>query len=402
MATGTAAPPTPNAGKQDPPAPRARRPLTWKARLGLIGFGILFSLMLAEITLRVAGAMVPGDFQTASFLEAHPEFGRRNRPGAGWKKTSEFTSWIDINSKGLRGAEVDYPKPPGEKRILVLGDSFTFAEQVNQDQTFAQRLEDRLNADQDGTHYRVLNGGSNGWATANELIFLAKEGVRFEPDVVIVAFYLGNDVSDNFRRVASLKDAELADLELRGVDSFDGPRRVLRHSELYTVLESGVLVKLPWWPQSASSDASVRKSPRTLDEAHEAWDITESLLDRTRDVAESQGARFMVMAIPSADVVAQRGKENKSSDDDDNDDQLDQTDDSGKPGFDDPGGSLDEIMTRDNITSLDLLSALRKADSHTKERLYYRQNAHWTEAGHAVAADELYDFLHSNALLSTH
>jgi hypothetical protein len=399
MAAETVATAPPNDGQPGAPTPVTRRPLSWKGRLGLVAFGVFFSLVLAEITLRVAGAMVPGDFQTASFLEAHPEFGRRNRPGAGLKKTSEFTSWIEINSKGLRGAEVDYAKPPGEVRVLVLGDSFTFAEQVNQQETFAQRLEDRLNADQDGTHYRVLNGGSNGWATANELIFLAKEGVRFQPDVVIVAFYLGNDVSDNFSRVASLKDAEAADLELRGVDSFEGPRRILRRSELYTVLESGVLAKLPWWPQSASSDASVRKGPRTLDDAHEAWDITESLLDRARDVAESKGARFMVMAIPSADVVAQRGSGGKSSDDDD---ELDQSDDAGKPGFDDPSGSLAEITTRSSITSLDLLSAMRRADSRTKERLYYRQNAHWTAAGHAVAADELYGFLRSNGLLPAH
>jgi hypothetical protein len=395
MASDAAAATTPPGRGRGSTGAGARRPLPWKARLGLVGFGIVVSLLMAEIILRVAGSMVPGDFQTASFLEAHPEFGRRNRPGAGWKKTSEFTSWIDINSKGLRGAEVEYAKPADEVRILVLGDSFTFAEQVNQEETFSQRLEDRLNADQDGKHYRVLNGGSNGWATANELIFLAKEGVRFQPDVVIVAFYVGNDVSDNFERVASLKDAEAADLELRGVDSFDGPRRFLRHSELYTAIESGVLVKLPWWPQSVNSDASVRKSPKTLDDANEAWAITDSLLDRTRDVTESQGAKFLLMAIPSADVVAQRANSKQSSDDGD---ELDGTDDDGKPGFEDMQGSLTEIARRDNLTELDLLSALRKADSHTKDRLYYRQNAHWTAAGHAVAADELYDFLRADWL----
>jgi hypothetical protein len=372
-----------------------RRSPSRGARIGLVVFGVVLSLLMAEGTLRVAGAMVPGDFQTASFLEAHPEFGRRNRPGAGWKKTSEYTSWIEVNSKGLRGAEIEYAKPPGEYRILILGDSFTFAEQVNQQETFTQRLEDRLNADANGLHYRVLNAGSNGWATANELIFLAKEGVRFRPDVVVVAFYIGNDVSDNYRRIATLQDAEAADLALRGVDSFDGPRRILRHSELYTVFESGVLVKLPWWPQAPGSDASVRKPPRTLEEAREGWQITESLLDRGRDVAESQGAQFMVLVIPSADVVAQRGSGGKSSDDDD---ELDGSDDTGKPGFEDPHGTLAEIVDRSRLRSLDLLSALRRADGRTRERLYYRQNAHWTAAGHAVAASELYDFLTANGL----
>src|SRR5215212_5117034 len=350
-----------------------------KARLLLVVVGLLVPLLLAEIGLRVAGAILPGDYQTASFAEAHPEFGRRNRPGAGWKKTSEFTSWIEVNSKGLRGAEIEYAKPPDERRILVVGDSFTFAEQVSQNETFAQRLEDRLNAEAGG-NYRVLNAGSNGWATANEAVYLAKEGVRFKPDVVIVALYLGNDVSDNFRRVATVQDAADADLSLRGADSFDGPRRLLRKSELYSVFESGVLAKLPIWQGDGGSNASDRRPPRTLAEAEEAWSITEELLDRMRDVSESQGARFVVMVVPTATAVAQRGGPAVKDGDDGDEDAEDDT----RPGFEDPHGQLAAISARNNLTTLDLLSAMRKADNRVKERLYYRQNAHWTAAGHAV------------------
>jgi len=114
-------------------------------------------------------------------------------------------------------------------------------------------------------------------------------------------------------------------------------------------------------------------------------------------VTESQGARFVLMAIPSADVVAQRASSNKDQNDEDD---LDQTDDAGKPGFEDPGGTLTAIAARDNLALLDLLPALRRADSRTKERLYYRQNAHWTAAGHVVGANELYDYLTTNGLAS--
>src|SRR5215212_8068128 len=360
-------------------ATRMRAP-AWQGRVALILLGLLLPLALAEITLRVAGAILPGDYQTVSFAEAHPEFGRRNKPGAGWKKTSEYTSWIEVNSKGLRGAEIEYAKPPGERRILVLGDSFTFAEQVNQNETFAQRLEDRLNAEGGGGTYRVLNAGSNGWATANEAVYLAKEGVRFKPDIVIVALYLGNDISDNFRRVATFQDAADADLALRGADSFDGPRRLLRKSELYSVFESGVLAKLPIWQGDGGSNASDRRSPRTLAEADEAWTITAQLLDRMRDVSESQGARFVVMVVPTATAVAQRGGPAVKDGDDGDEDAEDDT----RPGFEDPHGQLAAISARHNLTTLDLLSAMRKADNRVKERLYYRQNAHWTAAGHAV------------------
>jgi hypothetical protein len=360
-----------------------------KARVALVLVGLLLPLVLAEVLLRIAGAVLPGDYQTVSFAEAHPEFGRRNKPGAGWKKTSEYTSWIEVNSKGLRGAEIDYPKPAGEYRILVTGDSFTFAEQVNQQETFSQRLEDQLNAESSGLKYRVLNAGSNGWATANEAVYLTKEGVRFHPDLVVVALYLGNDVSDNYRRIATVQNAVEADLALRGADAFDGPRRILRKSELYTVFESGVLAKLPWWQDDGGSSSSDRRPPRTLAEAEEAWTITERLLDRMRDVSESQGARFMVMVVPSATAVAQRGGAGvKETDEDDEEGGGDE-----KPGFDDPHGTLGDLVARANLTTLDLLAPMRRADNRIKERLYYRQNAHWTAAGHGVAAEELRDFL---------
>jgi len=369
--------------------PATRRPSpSLKARLVLVLVGIMLPLVLAEVGLRLAGGILPGDYQTVSFAEAHPEFGRRNRPGAGWKKTSEYTSWIEVNSKGLRGAEIDYSKPAGERRILVVGDSFTFAEQVNQNETFTQRLEDRLNAE--GGQYRVLNAGSNGWATANEVVYLAKEGVRFKPDVVIVALYLGNDVSDNYRRVATVSDAVAADLALRGADSFEGPRRLLRRSELYTVFESGVLAKLPIWQDDGGNYSSDRKPPRTLEEAEEAWAITGRLLDRMRDLSESQGARFVVMVVPSATAVAQRGGPAAKDDDGDEEEGNEAAD---RPGFEDPHGQLAALTARSGLTTLDLLQSMRRADNRIKERLYFRQNAHWTAAGHGVAADELYDFL---------
>ncbi len=370
-----------------PRSDRRPRP-TWISRLALVLLGLLAPLLLAEGALRIAGALLPGEYQTASFLEAHPEFGRRNRPGQGWKRTPEFTSWIEINSRGLRGPEIEYAKPPGEKRVLVLGDSFTFAEQVSQHETFVQLVEDRLNAGGGPPRYRTLNAGSNGWATANQLAFLAKEGVRYEPDVVVLAFYVGNDVSDNYRRVAGAREAERADLALRGADAFEGPRRILRRSQLYTVVETGVLAKLPWFAPEGASDASARRAPRTLDEAREAWAITERLLDRMRDLAESRGARFLLVAVPAADRVAAgpRAKEPDSEHEEDEDDAP-------VPGFEDPHGSLAMLADRLHLPMLDLLPPFRREAARSRQRLYYRVNAHWTPAGHALAARELAEHL---------
>jgi hypothetical protein len=375
----------------DPLPPNPRR--LWPLRALLVALGLVVPLLLLEGFLRVAGAIVPGDYQTTSFLEAHPEFGRRNRPGAGWKRTDEFTSWIEVNSKGLRGPEVEYAKPPGETRVLVLGDSFVFAEQVNQDETFTQRLQDGLNAG-GGDRFRVLNGGSNGWSTANELIYLAKEGVKFDPDVVVLAFYVGNDLSDNYRRITAVRDAEQADLALRGVDAFEGPRRALRRSMLYTVVETGVLAKLPWWQSEAQVEGDRKSAPRTAEQAQEAWEITESLLHRMRQISENRGAKFVVMIIPSVTEVVTQAEAAQSGGAGELDDEDDEV-----PGMEDPHGTLAEIADRLNLDMLDLLTPFRDRTLHSDERLFYRVNAHWTAAGHNLAAEELRSFLTDQRLL---
>ncbi|HEB53493.1 MAG TPA: hypothetical protein ENI87_09590, partial [bacterium] len=48
---------------------------------------------------------------------------------------------LRTNSLGLRGPDVAVPKPPGTFRIVMLGDSVTFGWGVDDEVTFARRLE---------------------------------------------------------------------------------------------------------------------------------------------------------------------------------------------------------------------------------------------------------------------
>ena len=49
---------------------------------------------------------------------------------------------LNTNSKGLRGqVEYIYKKPEGMQRILALGDSFTFGEEVGDSETYPYHLQ---------------------------------------------------------------------------------------------------------------------------------------------------------------------------------------------------------------------------------------------------------------------
>jgi lysophospholipase L1-like esterase len=77
---------------------------------------------------------------------------------------------------------------PGVRRILALGDSFTWGLYIaDSDSTWPARLERRLEAP-----VEVINMAQRGWTTANEAEFLDRLGWQFDPDLVIVQFYLND------------------------------------------------------------------------------------------------------------------------------------------------------------------------------------------------------------------
>jgi len=116
--------------------------------------------------------------------------GWRNIPN--WQSTT-FDRKLTINSKGLRDTEHPYAKPEGVKRILVLGDSFAWGYGVADEETFSSVLE-RLFAEREGTRWEVINTGVSGWSTDQQYLFLREEGLRYEPDIVLLAFCSANDV----------------------------------------------------------------------------------------------------------------------------------------------------------------------------------------------------------------
>lgn len=93
----------------------------------------------------------------------------------------------DIGPQGLRDRGYPIPKPPGTRRILILGDSVVYGTGVEREQTFAKRLETRLG------NVEVINSGVPGYSPYNELQYYRSRGRAFQPDLVLLTVCF-NDV----------------------------------------------------------------------------------------------------------------------------------------------------------------------------------------------------------------
>jgi lysophospholipase L1-like esterase len=123
----------------------------------------------------------------------------------GWKlKANATQEWggvtVTTNGRGMRGPEIPYEKAAGTTRILYLGDSVSFGYMVKRWQdTFPHRIEELLETPS-GAIVETISSGVGGYSCWQQLAFLRDEGLRYDPDVVVIDFVL-NDVTEKFTLV---------------------------------------------------------------------------------------------------------------------------------------------------------------------------------------------------------
>ena len=95
-----------------------------------------------------------------------------------------------INDKGFRGKSVSFEKAPDTTRIAVLGDSFTLGVGLKDEDTLPSLLESKLS--EVPRKIEVLNFGVDGFNTYREVEYLGQYVQRFNPDIVVINFYLND------------------------------------------------------------------------------------------------------------------------------------------------------------------------------------------------------------------
>lgn len=289
----------------------------WRVNVILILLSLGLSLLLAEALLRWVGHDHP------QLYRLDPLVGWRPRPGVtGWY-FGEAENYIAINREGYR--DVDHPlvKPQGTYRILLLGDSMSEGVEVAFQDLYWKRLESILPQCRSfsGRHIEVISFAVNGYSTAQEYLTLRERGLKYRPDLVLLAFFTGNDFTDNVQALGRhrdrpyfvLRDGRLVLEQTAGMaPDFASRQRLdnlkrrfldpIRIVQLFREAEVRLRTLRHYGRADPNRidqpglDSRVFIPPATPD-WEQAWAVTEALIDAIAESARANGAGFAMATL---------------------------------------------------------------------------------------------------------
>jgi hypothetical protein len=310
-------------------------------------------------------------------FELIPGFSGREREHEG-----EFDVAVEINSLGYRQPEFA-AKRSTPVRMVAVGDSFTFGDGVEADQAWPLAVQ-RGFAARSGLSTEVVNAGVPGRWMDEYYLEIAHRSLPLEPDVVLLGFFVGNDIDGSdarahvWRRVDE-KGLPLA-VEIPGLRVEDGLRvrsrpkarwriPVVRHSHLAQVFfDGGRAIAEAWQPPPLVEE--IVYAPEDAPETKLVVDRVERLLAGITDLCREHGARLLVVMIPTREqIIPELAPDDRPRD------------------WEKPQRHFREFLERQRIPFVDLLPRLRA--ERRAGPLYYHFDAHWTPRGHALAGDAI-------------
>jgi hypothetical protein len=362
-------------------------------------FYVILPLLSAVLgLLLVEGALallypIPYALETNMYYAADEYTGFRHKPYSNGSYLNNIPAVA--NSRGHRDEEVEIPKPDGVYRVLVSGDSFTAGANVLREEAYAQVLE-RLLKETASTEVDVVNSGVGGWSPFQYAQYLEHYGTEFEPDLIVVGLFVGNDIYIDRFSVEQTRTAVLG-------------RRISRDA----ALDPWIKLKVVAYDNSHIARALMRVTPASANFARQDCDDLSDVF-----VAIQTGRMDTHLARPTAEnvliasqVVGELARMQSIADrisaklvvvifPDEN--QLNPTlqtaiipeQEIGNYDFDMPQTYLREQLAAAGIATLDLLPAFR-----SDKRCLYMNDTHWVPEGHAFVAEQILNYMREQQLV---
>ena len=372
--------------------------------------GLLISLFIAEIAIRISNAV---DHKERKIWIPDPYLGMVHAPNNKFRYQDDAKVEFDIqhrtNSFGLMGPEISLEKANDVFRIILLGDSYTEALQVEEGKSFARRLESMLQQDfrVKGKSVEVLNAGVSGYSPIIQYLYFKRDLAKLNPDLVVLQLFTNDVFEDNKFKAMSLLDSEGFPVKIHTyfLDKYSKAIYFYRfHQWLLNV--SRFYEYVYTWSVKRNKNLPINKEMRQLDEFHDinqffivqddrplfkditfrdqAWANTEKYLSKLNNLVQQKDADFALFYIPTEAQLT-----------------LVEYSPHAQMYFSRQANTYfnDLLVNFSQTYQVPFLDLLDRFELLKQEGLYYPGDGHLNEKGHRVVAKALYDFLLQNNLL---
>ncbi len=387
----------------DSTMPAARRGRRMVFKVGILLTTLVSLLLILEVATRLLTDLEP------PLIHNHDVLGTTFVPGyQGRVFVPESDQYVDLrfNRDGMRGGSYDLDKPAGAGRIALVGDSMVAAIGVEEESTSVNLLQSQLAETPGHENCQVMNFGVSGSATGQQLV-LYREVVRhYRPDVVVCAFCIWNDFSDNCRQLSSSPHRIYFDLD------DDGQLRQLKLSKHKSHLSAWLNQhsRFYLWQKQATRATAARTirnvgvlpkckliyNSEPSEKLEQAWQITERLIETFQREVEQDGSQFVLALLPSADQIHNENWNRLIRNAGSLASQMD-------PDY--PSQRLGRLCKRIGVPMIDMVDSFRDAAPSRSRRQkeewhHFRGLGHFNVAGNRLAAHQIYEFLMTNEPLT--
>jgi len=342
--------------------------------------GIFLSLIIIELLLSITKIipMVP------HFTHQSEILGFEHIPNTkGTYSSQEFLVNVNINNQGFRhDSDVSTSRREGIKRIALVGDSFVEGVQVDLNKTAGIRLEENLNFDSKTEKYEVLNFGVSGYGMDQKFLYLKKNVLAFQPDLVVL-FFASNDL-DDVRKNNIVKINDKNELEF---DKFPQENKyvtrikdLLRHFYIANVLFR-VKTNIHFKTNQISSETRIPTEYQLYqgkmdNQSAYYFEIIKKLIIQSKKITGDSGTKLLLVGgVDKTQTV--NSYPNKFTD------QYNVS--NFEPDF--INNLLGGFAQENNIEYLDLLPVFKKVNNPAD--LFFAKDGHWSQYGHEVVAEAL-------------
>jgi hypothetical protein len=346
----------------------------------LILLGVIFPLLLIEVVAYVAPTLIPLEISSSIFqtdllskvLVPDKELGYKyarnlvDYPVA--FEDDQYTYTISTVSFDYKDIGFRDDGLNGEPFAIVVGDSFANCSRVEMDACWVELLEKNLGKD-------FANMGVLGYGPQQEFRMLTKYGLPLKPKLILWVFF-ANDLKDAWRF------EQFGSVAVRESEFWQNPVRawLAENSVVYatlsffwhnrhffynlartddTIPDDSNLI---WW--LANTDLSITEVAR-------GFDITQNtILDASRQpYSQRSDVKFVVVIIPFREQVY--------------------TSTTLRPRFDDLNNTLVSFLRQNEISVIDLTTALREKAGTEPDLIYFSDDMHLNARGNKIVAELL-------------